>query len=74
MSHPRDCLPVSLASQRIDQVVILQLMCLLLILDYDPAVYGIETGDSSLNKLDICSAQHLWNRAPLDDLIRGKLM
>src|SRR6266446_3263195 len=74
LRHSRHRLSVSLTSQRIDQVVVLQLVPLLLILDYDLAVYGIETGDSSLNKLDVRSTQHLWKRAPLDYLIRGKLM
>jgi hypothetical protein len=47
---------------------------LLLILDYNLAVCGIQTGNSSLNKLDVRSTQYLWKRAPLDFLIRGKLM
>src|SRR5436305_965969 len=74
LRHTRDRLSVSLTSQCIDQVVVLHLLRLLLILDHDLAVYGIETSDSSLNKLDVRSTQYLWKRAPLDCLIGGKLM
>ena len=47
---------------------------LLLIYDNDLMACRVDTRDPSLDKLDMCSAQHLWKRAPLDYLIRGKLM
>jgi len=34
----------------------------------------VDTCDPSLDKLDVCSGQHLWQRSPLDYLIGGKLM
>src|SRR5437660_11572953 len=59
LRHSRHTLAVSHTPQSIDQVIILQLVRLLLILDHDRAVDGIETGDLSLNKLDVRSTQHL---------------
>jgi hypothetical protein len=37
-------------------------------------VCRVDARDTTLDKLDVCSAQHLWQRAPLDCLIGGKLM
>jgi hypothetical protein len=61
--------------QRIDQVVVRQLvLLLLLILDRDAVLAEIKAADSRLKKLDLRFAQDLRKRAPEDALIGGKLM
>jgi hypothetical protein len=61
--------------QRIDQVVVRQLvLLLLLILDCDAVLAGIKAGNASLKKLDLRVAQDLRKRATKDVLVGGKLM
>src|SRR5947209_13653409 len=71
--HSRHSLAVSHTPQSIDQVIILHMMRVLLIHDHDLMVCRVDTRDSSLEKLDMRSTQHLWKRAPLDHLIGCKL-
>src|SRR2546430_7581122 len=73
LRHSRHTLAVSHTPQSIDQVIILHMPRVLLIHDHDLMVCKVETCDSSLEKLDLRSTQHLWKRAPLDHLIGGKL-
>ncbi len=54
---------ISHTPQRVDQVVVRQLVLLLLILDRDAVLAGIKAGDARLKKLDLRVAQDLRKRA-----------
>src|SRR5438270_539310 len=63
LRYARHSLAISRTPQSIDQVIILQMVRLLLICDNNFMLCRVDTGDSSLNKLDMRSTQHLKESA-----------